>query len=66
MDAVVDLHSEILDARPPGGPYSFNFMQFLGKIVKIICWRPPPASLVTPSRGNAGSATLMDGVNLRV
>ena len=32
--AVVDLHSKILDARPPsppGGPNSFNFMQFLGK-----------------------------------
>ena len=26
---------------PPGGPNSFNFMQFLGKFAKIVCWRPP-------------------------
>ena len=26
---------------PPGGPNSFNFMQFLGKFGKIVCWRPP-------------------------
>ena len=26
---------------PPGGPNSFNFMQFLGKYGKIVCWRPP-------------------------
>ena len=25
--------------RPPG-PNSFNFMQFLGKFGKIVCWRP--------------------------
>ena len=25
---------------PPWGPNSFNFMQFLGKYGKIICWRP--------------------------
>ena len=25
----------------PWGPNSFNFMQFLGKFGKIICWRPP-------------------------
>ena len=25
----------------PRGPNSFNFMQFLGKFGKIICWRPP-------------------------
>ena len=35
-----DLHSKILDA-PPGGPNSFNFMQFLGKFGKIVCWHPP-------------------------
>ena len=28
--------------RPPGGPNSFNFMQFLGKFGKIVCWHPPP------------------------
>ena len=26
--------------RALGGPNSFNFMQFLGKFGKIICWRP--------------------------
>ena len=26
---------------PPGGPNSFNFMQFLGNFCKIVCWRPP-------------------------
>ena len=42
---VADLHSKILDARPPlGGPNSFNFMQFLGKFGKIVCWRPPLGS----------------------
>ena len=25
----------------PLGPNSFNFMQFLGKFGKIVCWRPP-------------------------
>ena len=30
------------DASPlPGGPNSFNFMQFLGKFDKFVCWRPP-------------------------
>ena len=41
LKSVADLHSKILDARPPGGPNSFNFMQFLGKFGKIVCWRPP-------------------------
>ena len=26
---------------PPGGPNSFNFMQFLGNFGEIVCWRPP-------------------------
>ena len=26
---------------PPERPNSFDFMQFLGKFGKIICWRPP-------------------------
>ena len=26
---------------PRGGPNSFNFMQFLGKFGKIVCWLPP-------------------------
>ena len=25
------------DARPPGGPNSFNFMQFMDKFCKIVC-----------------------------
>ena len=29
---------------PPGGPNSFNFMQFLGNFGKIVCWRPPLGS----------------------
>ena len=29
------------EARPPGGPNSFNFMWFLGKFDKFVCWRPP-------------------------
>ena len=39
-----------------GGPNSFNFMQFLGKFGKIVCWRPP-GELAPPPRGNPGSAT---------
>ena len=46
-------------APSPGGPNSFNFMQFLGKIDKFVCWRPP-WELAPPPRGNPGSAT---GVN---
>ena len=41
----------------PRGPNSFNFMQFLGKIGKIVCWRPP-GEFVHPPRGNPGSATV--------
>ena len=41
---------------PPGGPNSFNFMQFLGKFGKIVCWRSP-GELAPPPRGNRGSAT---------
>ena len=43
-------------APPPGGPNSFNFMQFLGKFGKIVCWRPP-GELASPPQGNPGSAT---------
>ena len=34
-------------------------MQFLGKLGKIVCWRPPrrPGGLAPPPRGNPGSAT---------
>ena len=40
---------------PPGGPNSFNFMQFLGKFDKFVCWCP--GELAPPPRGNRGSAT---------
>ena len=43
--------------RPPGGPNSFDFMQFLGNFGKIVCCRPPPGELAPPPRGNPGSAT---------
>ena len=36
---------------PPGGPNSFNFMQFLGKFGKIVCWRPPPPGSWRPLLG---------------
>ena len=55
---MADLHSKILDARPPGGPNSFNFMHFLGKFGKIVCWRPPPGELAPPPRGIPRSATV--------
>ena len=32
----------------PGCPNSFNFMQFLGKFGKIVCWRPPPWGVGAP------------------
>ena len=53
---MADLHSKILDMCPPGGPNSFNFMQFLGKFGKIVCWHPP-GELVPLPWGNPGSAT---------
>ena len=39
----------------PGGPNSFNFMQFWGNFGKIICWRP--RGVGAPPRRNPGSAT---------
>ena len=39
---------------PPGGPNSFNFMQFLGKCGKIVCsippegWRPNLGEILDP------------------
>ena len=40
--SVADLRGDTRDARLPwGGPNSFNFMQFLGKFGKIVCWWPP-------------------------
>ena len=43
--------------RAPQGPNPFNFMQFLVKFGKIVCWRPP-GELAPPPRGNPGSATV--------
>ena len=46
---------------PPGGPNSFNFMQFFGKI-----WQNrmlvPPGELAPPPRGNPGSATACSSI----
>ena len=56
--AVAYLRSKILDAPPsPRGPNSFNFMQFLGKFGKIVCWHPPESWHPQP-RGNPGSANV--------
>ena len=38
--AVVDLRGGVRDMCPPGGPNSFNFMQFLGTYGKIVRWCP--------------------------
>ena len=43
--------------RRPCAAHSLNFMQFLGKFGKFVCWRPPPGELAPPPRGNPGSAT---------
>ena len=43
---------------PSPDPNSFDFMQFLEKFGKIVCWRlPPPRGLALPPRGNPGSTT---------
>ena len=56
--AVADLRGE--RGTPPGGPNSFNFMQFLGNFGKFVCWRPPPLwGVGAPPRGNPGSATVL-------
>ena len=46
----------VRDMRPRG-PNSFNFMQFLRKYGKILCWHPPAEELAPPPRGNPGSVT---------
>ena len=52
------------EGRPPGGPNSFNFMQFLGKFGKIVCWHLP-RGVGAPPWGNPGSATAeSDGLSL--
>ena len=35
-------------ARRGGGANSFNFMHFLGKFGKIICWRPHLGEILDP------------------
>ena len=44
---------EQLTRVPSGGPNSFNFMQFLGNIGKIICWCPPSRRAGAPSSGKS-------------
>ena len=56
---MADLREGTRERAPPlGGPNSFNFMQFLGKYGKIVCWRPP-GELAPPPRKNPGSATVI-------
>ena len=55
--AVVDLHSKILDARPPWGPKFFQFHAVFGKIRQNRMLAPPPGELAPPPRENPGSAT---------
>ena len=52
----VAIQWRIEGTHAPQGPNSFNFMQFLGKFGKIVCWCPP-GELTPPPRGNPGSAT---------
>ena len=47
--AVADLRGT--PAPPNWGTNSFNFMQFLGKFGKIVCWRPPPPESWCPHHG---------------
>ena len=60
VNAVADLHSKILDARPPppGGSKFFQFHAVFGKI-----WQnrmlAPPGELAPPLRVNPRSATVM-------
>ena len=56
-EPVADLGGGTRDMRPPGGPNSFNFMQFLGNFGKFVCWCPP-GELVPPPQGNPGSITV--------
>ena len=41
---------------PPNDQNFLNFMQFLGKSGKFVCWRPCPGGLAPPPTGNPGSA----------
>ena len=55
--SVADLHSKILDARPPWGSKFFQFHAVFGKIWQKRMLAPPPGELAPPPRGNPRSAT---------
>ena len=47
----------IQGGRPPPTDKKFpNFMQFLGKSGKFVCWCPAPGGLAPDPTGNPGSA----------
>ena len=56
---VADLHSKILDARPPRGSKFFQFHAVFGKIWQNRMLAPPPGELAPPPRGNPRSATVL-------
>ena len=59
---MADLHGKILDALPRSGSKLFQFYSVFGKIWQNRMLVPPPSSprggLVSPPRGNRGSATV--------
>ena len=55
--SVADLRGARGTRAPPGGPNSFDFMQFFGKIWQNRMLVPPSGELVPPPQGNPGSAT---------
>ena len=64
---MADLYSKILEAPPD--PNSFNFMQFLGKFGKIICWHPPESwrpLLGDPPLLNAHNEPLIFAIRLGI
>ena len=64
VSAVADRHSKILDAYPPQGPNSFNFMHFWEILAKS--YVGAPWRVGTPPRGNPGSAAaLSSGASVR-
>ena len=55
--SVADLHSKILDARPPPrGSKFFQFHAVFGKFWQNRMLAPPPGELAPPPGGNPGSA----------
>ena len=51
--AVADLHSKILDARPPWGSKFFQFHAVFGKIWQNRMLAPPPRGVGAPSSGKS-------------